>query len=250
MKQPEKSRKKTARYQIVKDFILDRIHSGALQAGMKVESEAELVAALNVSRMTVNRAIRELTAMGLLERIQGKGTFVLHKKPQAPLFEIQPIDQIIQSRGGNHSCNIHLLNKEKAKPALASKMELAPYSTVFHAIIQHNENDIPIQLADRYINPKIAPNLLDQDFTKSTISEYLIAQSPFTAVEHVVEAMLPDPWVCDLLKINDSEPCLVLYRRTWVEETIATYSTFYHPGSRYTLQGSFKPAAPGGITVT
>ncbi len=249
IKQSQKSGKKT-RYQLVKDHIVNKIHSKTLLPGMRIESEAELVTTLNVSRMTVNRAIRELSAEGLLTRIQGKGTFVLEKKPQSPLFEVQPIDKVIESRGGCHSSFVHLLCEEKAKPARAASMELNPYSSVFHATILHKENNTPVQLADRYVNPQIAPDLLEQDFTKSTISEYLITLAPFTAVEHVVEAMLPDPWICDLLEINDSEPCLLLHRKTWVGSIVATQSMFYHPGSRHTLRGMFEPSTPGSITVT
>jgi GntR family histidine utilization transcriptional repressor len=242
--------KKKSRYQLVKDRIINKIHSGELLAGMKIESEAELVAALHVSRMTVNRAIRELSAAGVLERIQGKGTFVLEKKPQSPLFEVQPIDKIIESRGGRHSSFVQLLQEEKARPALAASMKLAPYSVIFHATILHKENNIPIQLADRYVNPKIAPDLLLQDFSKKTISEYLITLAPFTAVEHIVEAMLPEPWIAELLEINDAEPCLLLKRKTWVGNVIATKSRFYHPGSRHSLWGTFTPATAGAITVT
>lgn len=241
---------KKARYQLVKDYIVNKLQSKTLQPGMKIESEAELVAALNVSRMTVNRAIRELSAEGLLKRIQGKGTFVMKTKPQSPLFEVQPIDKIIETRGGSYSKDIHVIREEKAKPALAVAMEVAPYSSVFHTVTLHKENGIPIQLADRYVNPQVAPEFLRQDFTNTSISEYLITLAPFTAVEHIVEAMLPDPWICKLLEINDSEPALVLYRKTWVGELIATQSTFYHPGSRYTLRGMFTPSSSGIITVT
>ncbi len=234
---------------MVKDHITDKVHAKDLLPGMKIESEAQLVAALNVSRMTVNRAIRELSSEGLLERIQGKGTFVLEKKPQSPLFEIHPIDKVIASRGGFHSSFVHVLCAEKAKPTLAASMQLAPYSPIFHATILHKENNTPVQLADRYVNPEIAPALLEQDFTQQTVSEYLITLAPFTAVEHIVEAMLPEPWICELLEINDSEPCLVLHRKTWVGNIIATQSTFYHPGSRYTLRGKFIPSTPGTSTV-
>lgn len=48
---------------------------------MQIASETELVNILIVSRMTVNRALRELTAEGRLIRIQGRGTFVAKKSP-------------------------------------------------------------------------------------------------------------------------------------------------------------------------
>ncbi len=237
-------------YQQVKEYIIGNINDGAMRPGMRIESETELVARLNVSRMTVNRALRELAAEGKVERIQGKGTFVADTKAQSALLEIRSIAREIRERGGSYSSTVHLLEKEKAKPSIAISMGLAPYTEVFHSIIVHKENNVPIQLGCRFINPEIAPHLLDQDFTSSTVSDYLLSLAPISAVEHVVEALIPDPWIRDLLEINGSEPCLALYRKTWVKDKIATHSSFYYPGSRYTLGGKFFPSPTGGIGVT
>lgn len=237
-------------YQQVKEYILEKINSGMLQTGMQIESEAELVSALGFSRMTVNRALRELTAEGRLTRIQGRGTFVAEKKRQAALLQIQSIAEEIRGRGGSYSCTVHLLQEEKAKPSVAAEMQLKPYSSVFHSIIIHKDNNIPIQLGCRYINPAIAPNFLKQDFKKITVSEFLLSVAPVTAVEHIVEALIPDPWIRDLLAINSSEPCLALHRKTWVNDKVATSSIFYSPGSRYTLGGKFSPTSPGSITIS
>ena len=236
-------------YQQVKEYILEKINSGMLQTGMQIESEAELVSALGFSRMTVNRALRELTAEGRLTRIQGRGTFVAEKKVQSSLLEIHAIDKEIRARGGTYSCTVHLLQEEKAKPSIAASMGLAPYSQVFHSIIVHKDNDVPIQLGCRYINPQVAPHFLEQDFTKCTVSDYLLSLAPVSAVEHVVEALIPDSWIRDLLGINGSEPCLALYRKTWVDDKIATHSSFYYPGSRYTLGGKFVPSSVGSIGI-
>lgn len=237
-------------YQQVKEHIVGKINGGVMQPGMRIESEAELVANLNVSRMTVNRALRELANEGRINRIQGKGSFVAENKPQSALLEIKSIDREIRERGGIYSCSVHLLQEEKAKPSIAASMGLTPYSEVFHSIIVHKDNKVPIQLGCRYINPKIAPEFLEQDFNQYTVSEYLLNLAPVSAVEHVVEAVIPDPWIRDLLEINASEPCLALYRKTWVGDKIATSSTFYYPGSRYTLGGRFVPTLAGSIGVT
>ncbi|TKB05851.1 histidine utilization repressor [Desulforhopalus sp. IMCC35007] len=238
------------RYQQVKDYILDRINSGAWQPGMKIDTEAELVTATGVSRMTVNRALRELTVEGRLTRIQGSGTFVAEKKPQSALFEIHSIAQEIRKRGGKYSCEIHTLQEEKARPNLARAMLLAPYTTIYHSIIVHKDNGVPIQLSSRFINPKIAPDYLKQDFTTITPNEYLLSLAPITSVEHVIEALIAEPWIRHILEINSSEPCLALHRKTWVGEVIATCSTFYYPGSRYTLGGHFTPPSAGSIGIS
>ena len=237
-------------YQQVKEYIIGKISDSALLPGMKIESEAELVAGLNVSRMTVNRALRELTAEGLIKRIQGSGTFVADRKPQAALLQISSIAEEIRARGGSYSCTVHLLQEEKAKPSVALAMQLQPYTSVFHSIIVHKDHNVPIQLGCRYINPQIAPAFLKQDFSQITVSDYLLSVAAVTAVEHIVEALIPDPWIRDLLQINAAEPCLALHRKTWVGDQIATSSTFYSPGSRYTLGGKFTPTALGSIDIS
>lgn len=237
-------------YQQVKEYILGKINDSTMLPGMRIESEAELVASLNVSRMTVNRALRELTAEGRLKRIQGRGTFVADKKPQASLLQIQSIAEEIRGRGGSYSCTVHLLEEEKAQPSVAAAMQLKPYAPVFHSIIVHKDNNIPIQLGCRHINPEIAPNFLEQDFSRITVSEFLLSIAPVTAIEHIVEALIPEPWIRDLLEINSSEPCLALHRKTWAGDIVATSSRFYSPGSRYTLGGKFTPTSPGSIRIT
>ncbi|GAA5250538.1 hypothetical protein BMMON3_30210 [Burkholderia mallei] len=62
----------TPAYQEIKDFILARIHAGEWAEGDQVPSENELAREFKVARMTVNRALRELTAEQVLTRIQGR----------------------------------------------------------------------------------------------------------------------------------------------------------------------------------
>ncbi len=236
-------------YQQVKEFIGKKISSGELQPGMRVDSENELVQALGVSRMTVNRALRELTSEGRLLRLQGVGTFVAGRKPQSAMFEIIPINEEIELRGGQHSCEVLLLREERAQPKLAAELELAAYASVYHTLLLHKENGKPIQLADRYINPLVAGDFLQQDFQRITPSAYLLSLFPVSEVEHVIEAIIPEDWVRKYLGINEAEPCLVLHRRTWVGERVATQSTFYYPSSQHSIGGRFKPDTARNIRI-
>lgn len=237
-------------YKRVKNHILRKIDNNTWQSGMKIASEAELVSATGASRMTVNRALRELTAEGRLTRKQGLGTFVAEKKSRAALLEITSIAKEITDNGGDYSCTIHLLQEENARPELAAMMNLAPYDPVFHSVIVHKDGGVPIQLGSRFINPAIAPDYLQQDFTTITPSEYLLQLAPVSAVEHEVEALIPEPWIRELLQTNSHEPCLALYRKTWVGDQIATCSTFYYPGSRYTLGSRFTPTGSSTINIS
>lgn len=230
-------------YQQVKDFIIEQIRSGAWKPESRIPSENEIVSVLNVSRMTAHRALRELTEEGYLFRVQGVGTFVSLRKPESALLEIQSISDEIKRRGGVHSSVVHLMAEERASKEVAAAMELPIGARVFHSILVHLEDEVPIQLSDRYVNPMLAPDYLRQDFTQLTPNQYLMKVVPLTEAEHIIEAQLPDAETQKLLDINSSEPCLVLYRRTWSNGVVATRSRFVHPGSRHRLGGRFKPSS-------
>ena len=68
-------------YEQDKVFIRAHIRAGSWKPRHPVPSEAALMAQFGISRMTVNRALRELAAEGLVTRIQGSGTRVaeLHR---------------------------------------------------------------------------------------------------------------------------------------------------------------------------
>jgi GntR family histidine utilization transcriptional repressor len=77
-------------YEKVKQAISEKIHSGVWRPHDRIPSEAELVAQFGFSRMTINRALRELTDEGLLVGCRG-GTFVAEPKGQSALFEVRSI---------------------------------------------------------------------------------------------------------------------------------------------------------------
>lgn len=227
------------KYQEIKDSITSKINSGFWKEGEQITSEIELAKEFGVSRMTANRAIKELAGEGVLNRVFGLGTFVNKQVPQAPLFEIRNIAEEIRERGHRHTASVILLKKEVITNKVALLMELPAGTKVYHSIIVHSENDVPVQLEERYINPALAPDYLEQDFEAITPNEYLMAVTPFTEAEHIIESVSPNKKSMRLLELDCSEPCLLLSRRAWVGSVIASNSTLLYPGSRYRLGGRF-----------
>ncbi len=236
-------------YLVVTRYILKRIESGEWPSDTRIPSENALVELLGISRMTVNRALRELTNTGQLFRVQGVGTFVGSKKALTPLLEVRCITEDIKLRGGTHSSKVHLLTQEVISEQMATELELPFGSAVYHSILIHEEQGIPVQLEDRYVNPAVSAGYLKQDFTKITPSRYLFQVAPLTEVEHIVEAILPDLKSRRLLKIKANEPCLLLKRRTWSHGVVVTKSSFIYPGSRYQLGSRFKTSTNAQILL-
>jgi GntR family histidine utilization transcriptional repressor len=74
---------------------------------------------------------------------------------------------------------------------LAQSLGLRTGDKVFHTVLVHLENGVPIQYEDRYVNPAAAPDYLDLDFTQTTPTHHLLACAPLTEASYSIEACLP-----------------------------------------------------------
>ena len=112
-------------YEQVKTYVTDRIRSGAWRPGARVLSEHEFVRELGVSRMTANRALRELVTAGVLSRVAGLGTFVADLPAAGQPLEIRNVAADIRDRGHVHRAT-PLLKESAAPPAeVAAQSEIA-----------------------------------------------------------------------------------------------------------------------------
>lgn len=223
-------------YERIKTAIVDHIRAGRWPEGHQLPSENQLVAALGLSRMTVNRALRELAAEGRIVRTMGVGSFVAATKGASPLLEVRDIADEIAERGHRHRAEvITLTSGEPDDPVL--RREFA--GRAYHSVIVHFENETPIQVEDRWVAPREVPGYLDQDFTAITPHDYLQRTAPLVRGEHVVEAIRPTAADCSLLRIGGDEPCLLIRRRTWSARALVSAARLVHPGSEISLWGTF-----------
>lgn len=229
-----------ALYQRVKDYVVHKIVDGSLPPGARVPSEQELVTMFGVARMTANRALRELAEQGMVVRMAGVGSFVAEEKPQSTLLQIANIAEEIHQRGHDHRFELIQVHRESAPQEAASALQLMTGSSVFHLIGVHYENGVPVQLEDRYVNPKVVPYFMEQDFSTIQPSDYLVRNVPFDQMEHVVDAVLPTAQQAKWLQMPLEQPCLMLTRRTWQRDSTVTWAHCMHPSMRYRLGSRFR----------
>ncbi len=226
-------------YQQVKRAIADKIFSGEYAPGARVPSENEIVRSFGVSRMTANRALRELTGEGLLHRIHGKGTFVAQTHTTGHLVRVRSIAEEVKERG--HAYRFDVLKHELEIPPVdvSEWMGHAENEEVYRTVIVHQENDVPLQLEKRFVNLSAAPGYADIDLAEFSPSEFLLANVPLQRVEHKVRAVMPTPDIAEALAMDPGIPCLLLERKTWSRDIPVSYVDLYHRGDQYALSDSF-----------
>ena len=232
---------KIAPFEQVKQHLKSRLASGHWTPGALMPSEAELVAQFSVSRMTVNRALRELQLEGLIERVQGVGTFAAQLNRVSSTLTIRDIHEEILARGHTHHARVHLIKEETASAAVAQRLGVAAGAQVFHTLIVHHENGVPLQCEDRYVNPACAPDYLSVDFTKVTPTHYLLNVAPLWEAHFSVQAGLPSVREAKLLGLKQTDPCLIVSRRTTNRGVPITQARLVHPAGLYQIEGAFKP---------
>ncbi len=238
---PHASLRPAAPYAQVKQALKDGLSKGRWRTGELMPSEAELVAQFGVSRMTVNRALRELQSEGMVDRVQGVGTFAAQLHRVSSTLTVRDLHEEIEAKGHRHHVEVSLVREERANPRLALQLGLATGAPVFHSLIVHHDNGVPLQCEDRYVNPASAPDYLTVDFTRTTPTQHLLEVAPLWQAQYTIEASLPTAQEARLLSIGASEPCLVLVRRTVSRGRPVTLARLVHPGSRYQLEGQFSP---------
>lgn len=228
-------------YKQIKNLIRQNIDSGLWKPGDKIPTEHQLVDELSASRMTVNRALRELMQEKVLVRKQGSGTFVSPSKLETGLLEISNIAEDVIARGNVHTSKILRLEKTVVEKDFGALMKGAEGDEYFHSLCLHMENATPIQLEDRLVNPVLVPEFLEQDFMQKTTGGYLLENIPYSHADHRISALMPTPDQVKWLDLAPLEPVLMLERLTYCSDGVITAVRLYHPANRFEFGGTFIP---------
>ena len=224
----------------VKNFVKCGLASGRWRSGDLMPSEMELVAQFGVSRMTVNRALRELVAEGLIDRVQGVGTFAARMSRISTTLVIRDMHEHVRSLGHRYRLECRLAAIEPVPADIAKRLGLEEGDPAFHSIVVHFSDDMPLQYEDRFVNPMAAPDYLTVDFQITTPTQYLLEVAPTWEAFYTVDARLPHKGEARELQIVRTDPCLVVKRWTVSRGRPVTFASLVHPGSRYNLEGSLE----------
>ncbi len=218
-------------------FARGKIDSGAWRAGDRVPSENELCNMFRVSRMTARRALDQLALDGLIVRRRGAGSFIANNSVRSSFLVIRNIAEEIAETGHRYSSRVLRHCVCKASRVVAAALDVAAGDEVFHSLIVHMADQMPVQLEYRFVRRDAAPGYIDADLSVETPNHYLQRECPLTDARQEVTATLPNTFQSRALGIRRGEPCLLITRVTAAHHGLVSHARILAPASRYQLAG-------------
>ncbi len=228
-------------YLQIKHEILHQIQTGDLQPEDRISSEHQLSRRFHVSRVTVQRAIRELVSEGLLRRTQGSGTFVTNFTHRFSLIEVRDVVEEIRRLGGEPTTELLLQRRFTPPEDIQKLIEVEPETDVFHVALVQSMDGEPVAYEERFAVVDVYSDFLSQDFTKRSVFDYLAHRSVLEDIENVVSAVLADKRMATMLEIDLDEPCVRVRRRNWYRGQCVTLTRITYAGTRQVLASRYQP---------
>ncbi len=219
-------------YQQVKSYVLDHIQKGSWPIHSKIPSEHTLVDDLSMSRMTIHRALRELTQEGILTRIQGVGTYVAQPENHETSLILPDIEAYVAQRGGVYSKSVLFHQKDPLDHEQALLLGLKEGDQAYRSYLIHKENGLPVLLEDRYVTPHILPDYIDQDFATLSTEAYLEARCSLLSHKYQLSVQISNQEIHHFMELDRPTPCLCLGKRTWTGNQLLSSARLLYPGNR------------------
>jgi GntR family transcriptional regulator len=169
-------------------------------------TELELCETFNVSRITVRRAFDELTRLGLVERIRGRGTFVRRTRLRSGDANEGFLDAM-RDRGATVTTRLLFDGIEAADPGIAVMLRLKagagerPLTWRFRRL--RSVDGSPMAIMNTFVPRYIGDAMRNFDLERESFYELYgrILGTPIARTEGVVSAISPDLESCELLGV-------------------------------------------------
>lgn len=230
---------KTPKYLQLFYDMQENILSGNWYNGMLIPTEPELCLRYSVSRVTVRRTMEELQNVGLIVRIQGKGTFVTggNTKKSLPTSREGLMDNLLANGLSVHSIILEksIVQVDKLiKDAL--HLPLNHDSTVWLFRRLRFVTNHPVVITNAYVPLKVGDKMIHRDLEDTSFFRIYsdITGQRIGNTYGFISALIPTPEECDLLEQPHNSAHLLhksttfLENGTPVEYAVSIYNTKYY----------------------
>ncbi len=241
-------------YHRIEKDLKNKIFSGQYKPGDILPSERELIEIYKVSRLTAREAVSRLANQGLVNKIQGKGTFVSTQKSESNMGSLYSEGEEVLMR--NYEIKTKVLDLKIIIPdamiCKSLKIEDCKEKVAYMERLRY-ANNYPVALIKSYIPYSLVPDFELIDFTNRSLYRTLEEsyRMQLYDADEIIEAVKADARSAELLEIKKGTPLLYNHRtvrlldRSTIEyETVMYRSDIYKYHNR--LKGARNLAALSG----
>lgn len=224
----------------VEDTIRSAIEQNQLKPGNLIPGENDLCEYFGVSRTVIRQALDDLTHEGLIVRKKGKGTFIREPKILERFGqEITGFYHEMTSR--SYQIKTDVLEQE----VVPADEEIAKYLSkdIGDPLILLRRlrylQDEPILIVSSFLPFEKCESLLEEDFTKLSLYEYLENRMGYKLSygQRTIEATVADSEQAKLLSIHKGDPLIHLNSIVYLEDdTPIEFYRSYYRGDRYKFE--------------
>lgn len=196
----------------VRDALRAQIYSGALPAGSKLPTEGMLEKTFGVSRVTIRQALSELQVAGLIDKVNGKGSFVRRPRPLHGLGPLAGFYETMRRRGHEAVGKVGAVRVLKAEVQVAASLGIATGAPVSAVTVKRIVDGKPYAQHTLYASAGLMQTLLAQDLEANDLLTVLHDRLGYRLQHSKMEisAIVADARLARNLAVTPGSPILQL----------------------------------------
>ncbi len=225
-------------YQQLYEILRSNIVGGEWQPGNMIPPESELIERYQVSRTTVRQVLDMLVSEGLIEREQGRGTFVAHPTVEQGLVRIVNFTEDMRMRGCEPSSKVLFSGLIPAPQDIAEKLHIEPGEELARLERLRLVDGEPMGIEESYLVHRYCTGILQSDYVSNSLREALERKYDirWTRAKQSIRATLAPRDLAELLGIKPRSALLFIERVSYSQEDVPVeFLRIYYRADRYVL---------------
>ncbi|MGH3487455.1 MAG: GntR family transcriptional regulator [Actinopolymorphaceae bacterium] len=232
----------------VRQQLAGDVGAGIYPRGTRLPSERDLCTRLNVSRVTLRRALTQLADDGLLAPSHGRGWYVAVEPVGEPANVLLSFSAMARAQRLTPSSKVLAQQIRPADLDEAQQLGVAPGAEVLDLRRLRMLDDLPVALDRSRVPVATAPGLAAHDFSRGSLYAALTEAgvTPQRA-DYSVEAVPADAEQARLLDLEPGQPLLSTRQVTFAADgRVIELGGIIYRGDRYRFRATL--LAPAGAS--
>jgi GntR family transcriptional regulator len=190
-----------------------RLLGGSFAAGAQLPTEPDLCLQFGVSRITLRRAVADLVEEGLLERVQGRGTFVTARAGSQPPAGARGYVEETRALSSDTTLKVLEFENLPAPAWVADRLALMPGEPVQRSVRVRLRHGVPVVLLTAWVPRRWSETMTRAELARRPLHELLTERGVrFGRVLQEIGAGLADPLQAQRLEVTVGAPLLLVDR--------------------------------------